>query len=51
MEQSIIVAGFGGQGVQMLGKLLSYTACEETDKFVTYFASYSMQMRGGTSDC
>lgn len=51
MEKSIIVAGFGGQGVMVIGQLLSYTACETTDKFVTYFPSYGAEQRGGTANC
>lgn len=51
MEKSLIVAGFGGQGVMVIGQLLSYTACETTDKFVTFFPSYGAEMRGGTANC
>ena len=38
MEKSFIIAGFGGQGVMVAGQLLSYTACETTDKYVTYLS-------------
>lgn len=51
MEKSIIVAGFGGQGVMVIGQLLAYTACETTDKNVTFFPSYGSQQRGGTANC
>ncbi len=51
MEKSFITAGFGGQGVMVMGQLLSYTACETTDKYVTYFPSYGAEMRGGTANC
>ncbi len=51
MEKSVIVAGFGGQGVMVIGQLLAYTACETTDKYVTYFPSYGAEMRGGTANC
>ena len=51
MEKSFIIAGFGGQGVMVMGQLLSYTACETTDKYVTYFPSYGAEMRGGTANC
>lgn len=51
MERSFIIAGFGGQGVMVIGQLLSYTACETTDKYVTYFPSYGAEMRGGTANC
>lgn len=51
MEKSIIIAGFGGQGVMVAGQLLCYTACETTDKYVTFFPSYGAEMRGGTANC
>lgn len=51
MEKSLIIAGFGGQGVMVIGQLLAYTACETTDKFVTFFPSYGAEMRGGTANC
>ena len=46
-----MVAGFGGQGVMMLGKLLSYATCESTDYNVTFFPSYGAEQRGGTANC
>jgi 2-oxoglutarate ferredoxin oxidoreductase subunit gamma len=51
METSLLVAGFGGQGIMMLGKLLSYAACESQRKNVTFFPSYGAQQRGGTANC
>ncbi len=51
MEKTLIIAGFGGQGVMVAGQLLSYTACETTDKYVTFFPSYGAEMRGGTANC
>lgn len=51
MEKSFIIAGFGGQGVMVIGQLLAYTACETTDKYVTYFPSYGAEQRGGTANC
>ena len=51
MKKEIVIAGFGGQGVMVAGQLLSYTACETTDKYVTYFPSYGAEMRGGTANC
>lgn len=51
MERSIIIAGFGGQGVMVIGQLLAYTACETTKKKVTYFPSYGSEQRGGTANC
>ena len=50
METSIMIAGFGGQGVQTLGKLLTYAA-NESGLFVTFYPSYGAEMRGGTSNC
>jgi len=51
MERNLIVAGFGGQGVMMLGTLLAQATCDSTDKHVTYFPSYGAAMRGGTANC
>ena len=51
MEKSIIIAGFGGQGVMVIGQLLTYTAVETTGKKVTYFPSYGAEQRGGTANC
>ena len=51
MERNLLVAGFGGQGVMMLGTLLATATCESTDKHVTYVPSYGAEMRGGTANC
>lgn len=51
MEKSIIIAGFGGQGVMVIGQLLTYTAAETTEKKVTFFPSYGAEQRGGTANC
>jgi 2-oxoglutarate ferredoxin oxidoreductase subunit gamma len=51
METNLLVAGFGGQGVMMLGKLLSYATCDSTNKNVTFFPSYGAEQRGGTANC
>lgn len=51
MEKSLIIAGFGGQGVMVIGQLLAYTAAETTDRMVTYFPSYGAEQRGGTANC
>lgn len=50
MLSKIIIAGFGGQGVIVAGKLLAYAAMKE-NKEVTYFPSYGAEMRGGTCNC
>ncbi|MBG0764387.1 MAG: 2-oxoacid:ferredoxin oxidoreductase subunit gamma, partial [Tissierellales bacterium] len=39
MEEKIIVAGFGGQGVMAIGKLLAYAGMLE-DKQVSWLPSY-----------
>lgn len=51
MERNLICAGFGGQGVMMIGTLLAFGTCNSTDKHVTYFPSYGAEMRGGTANC
>ena len=51
MEKTMIVAGFGGQGVMVIGQLMAYTAAETTDKKVTFFPSYGAEQRGGTANC
>jgi 2-oxoglutarate ferredoxin oxidoreductase subunit gamma len=48
--EKIIVAGFGGQGVLFLGKLLAQTAMDE-GRHVTYFPSYGPEIRGGKANC
>lgn len=50
MEKTIIISGFGGQGVQLCGKLLARGANEEGMQ-VTYYSQYGGSMRGGTSNC
>ena len=51
METNLLIAGFGGQGVMMLGKLISSAASDNSDKDVTFFPSYGAEMRGGTANC
>lgn len=50
MEQRIIIAGSGGQGILFLGKVLAHVAIKE-NKEVTWFPSYGAEMRGGTANC
>lgn len=49
MDKEIIIAGFGGQGVLSMGKVLAYTALM-MDKEVTWFPSYGPEQRGGTAN-
>jgi 2-oxoglutarate ferredoxin oxidoreductase subunit gamma len=51
MEYTVLIGGIGGQGILVFGQLLCQTALAATDMYVTYFPSYSMEKRGGTSDC
>jgi 2-oxoglutarate ferredoxin oxidoreductase subunit gamma len=50
VENKVIIAGSGGQGILFLGKVLSYAAMAES-KEVTWFPSYGAEMRGGTANC
>ena len=40
-----MIAGFGGQGVMTMGKLLSEATCQSTDLNVTFFPSYGAAMK------
>ncbi|MFA6978207.1 MAG: 2-oxoacid:acceptor oxidoreductase family protein [Ignavibacteriaceae bacterium] len=46
----IIIAGFGGQGVLSMGKILAYSAMIEK-KETSWMPSYGPEMRGGTANC
>jgi 2-oxoglutarate ferredoxin oxidoreductase subunit gamma len=48
--EEVIIAGFGGQGIMLTGKLLAQTAME-AGKEVTYMPSYGAEVRGGTANC
>ncbi|MBN2233005.1 MAG: 2-oxoacid:acceptor oxidoreductase family protein [Deltaproteobacteria bacterium] len=50
MYYDVIMAGFGGQGIMLIGNLLAYAAIRE-NKNVTYLPSYGVEMRGGTANC
>jgi 2-oxoglutarate ferredoxin oxidoreductase subunit gamma len=50
MYNDVIMAGFGGQGIMVIGNLLAYAAIRE-DKNVTFLPSYGVEMRGGTANC
>ena len=49
MKEEIIIAGFGGQGVLSMGKILAYSAIMQ-DLEVTWMPSYGPEMRGGTAN-
>jgi len=46
----VIISGFGGQGVLLIGNLLTYTAMDIGLR-VTYMPVYGVEMRGGTANC
>jgi 2-oxoglutarate ferredoxin oxidoreductase subunit gamma len=47
--EEVIIAGFGGQGVILAGRLLAQTAMN-AGKEVTFMPSYGAEMRGGTAN-
>ncbi len=49
MKEELIIAGFGGQGVLSMGKILAYSGIMQ-DKEVTWMPSYGPEMRGGTAN-
>jgi len=50
MYQDVIIAGFGGQGVMLIGNLLAYAGMHQGLN-VTYIPVYGPEMRGGTANC
>jgi len=50
MRESVIMSGFGGQGILLMGQLLCYAGMHE-GKNVTWMPSYGPEMRGGTANC
>jgi 2-oxoglutarate ferredoxin oxidoreductase subunit gamma len=46
----VMMAGFGGQGLMAIGKILAKAAMEE-GRNVTWMPSYGPEMRGGTANC
>ena len=50
MLDEILIAGFGGQGIMLMGKLLACGAIYEGLE-VTFYPSYGPEMRGGTANC
>ena len=49
MKEEIIIAGFGGQGVLSMGKILAYSALME-GREVTWMPAYGPEQRGGTAN-
>ncbi len=50
MQDELIIAGFGGQGVLLIGKMLAYAGMAD-GKEVSWLPSYGPEMRGGTCNC
>lgn len=49
MKEEIIIAGFGGQGVLSMGKIMAYSGIMQGQE-VTWMPSYGPEMRGGTAN-
>lgn len=50
MRHEIIMSGFGGQGVMLMGQIATYAGMLE-EKQVSWIPSYGPEMRGGTANC
>ena len=50
LNERMLLAGFGGQGVLTMGQILCYSGVIE-DKEVSWMPSYGPEMRGGTANC
>ncbi|HNW84295.1 MAG TPA: 2-oxoacid:acceptor oxidoreductase family protein, partial [Candidatus Cryosericum sp.] len=50
MEHNVVIAGFGGQGIMLIGELLARAGMEQ-GKEVTWLPSYGPEQRGGTANC
>ncbi len=50
MYCSVVMAGFGGQGIMLIGNLLAQAGME-AGRNVTFFPVYGAEMRGGTANC
>lgn len=49
MKEELIIAGFGGQGVLSMGKILAYAGLMHNQE-VSWLPSYGPEMRGGTAN-
>jgi len=50
LREALVAAGFGGQGIMLLGKLVAAAGMFE-GRHVTYIPSYGAEVRGGTAHC
>ncbi len=49
-DMNAILAGFGGQGILFMGKVIAYAGLTD-GKEVSWLPSYGPEMRGGTANC
>ncbi len=50
MYEGIFIAGFGGQGIILAGRLICLAAMRE-GRYVSHIPAYGAEMRGGTANC
>ncbi len=50
INEKVIISGFGGQGVMLMGQVLSYCATDQNINTL-WFPSYGPETRGGTANC
>ena len=50
MRHEVMFAGFGGQGIMLIGQMLAYAGMNE-GKQAVWLPSYGPEMRGGTAYC
>ncbi len=50
MMHEVLIAGFGGQGVLLIGRLLTYAGMLAGHE-VSWMPAYGPEMRGGTASC
>lgn len=50
MQEDLIIAGFGGQGIMLIGQLLAYAGLKENKK-VLWMPAYGPETRGGFANC
>ncbi len=49
-DMNAILAGFGGQGILFMGKVIAYAGLFD-NREVSWLPSYGPEMRGGTANC
>ena len=50
MLERLLIAGSGGQGIVLIGRMLASVAVKNIPH-VTFFPAYGAEVRGGTSNC